>query len=105
MTFKTTLLAAVCAADDIFLNDSELDSSGIYESGGKTFCRFEHDDTDWYLLADQELEVNEFGEAYATAYSTPEDDSDAESVALVFKVNAPLRATDLLAAETDNQAA
>lgn len=105
MTFKATLRAASSAADIIYLNDCELDSSGLYEAGGKTYCRFERDDTDWYLPADQEVEVNEFGEAYAVAYATPEDDSDAESVALTFKVDAPLRSTDLCSAGTDSQAA
>lgn len=105
MTFKTTLLAAMCAADTVFLNDREMDESSIYEAGSKTYCRFSYDDTDWYLLADQEVEVNEFGEAYAVACSTPEDEADPESVALSFKVQAPLRQGDLRPEDAGSEAA
>lgn len=96
MPFTTTLLAAFTVADVIHIKGCEVETSAIYEEAGKTFCRFECDDTDYYLPANQEVEFDDFGGTSAVTYSTPEsNESDAETVALNFSVTAPLRASDL----------
>jgi len=91
---RATLTAAVNAATTVVLEDYEVDPRGLCHEGDVAFERFEYDDMDWYLPANQEVEINEEGECSVQAYIR-QIGTEPETVTMRLLVSKPICAIDI----------